>query len=179
MSRLDDELRIAFKREQPSADFAARVLERASRQPAPPESWWQRLAMLLQPPKIRWIAIGVTATLLIAFAASQYARLRQATTIDDVKVAEQTNPAASLDQKTIAPQAGSEKAMAQTQSPPLTIKHRAAPTKLRTEPARRERQQELRAEAEAAKQKLMLALYIASATLNDAQKAVHDDAPKR
>ena len=46
MSRLDDELRNAFKRQQPPADFTARVLERVARQPEPRPSLWQRLAAL-------------------------------------------------------------------------------------------------------------------------------------
>jgi hypothetical protein len=44
--------------------------------------------------------------------------------------------------------------------------------------ARVEKDPGVKSEAEAAKDKLMLALSIASSTLNDAQKAVHDDGPK-
>ena len=44
--------------------------------------------------------------------------------------------------------------------------------------ARQQQERELRVEGEAAKEKLMLALSIASAALNDAQKAVHDDGLK-
>jgi hypothetical protein len=44
--------------------------------------------------------------------------------------------------------------------------------------ARQREERELRVEGEAAKEKLMLALSIASAALNDAQKAVHDDGLK-
>jgi len=44
--------------------------------------------------------------------------------------------------------------------------------------ARQEQERELRVEGEAAKEKLMLALSIASAALNDAQKAIHDDGLK-
>src|SRR6185503_18947275 len=120
MSRLDDELRNAFKRQQPPADFTARVLERVARQPEPRPSLWQRLAALVEPPKMRWVAIGVTAALLIAIGAAQYSRLANRFVDNTGKLSE----------------------------------------------------------AEAAKDKLMLALSIASSALNDAQKAVHDDGPK-
>jgi len=43
---------------------------------------------------------------------------------------------------------------------------------------RHQQARELRAEGEAAKEQLMLALSIASTALNDAQKAVHDDGLK-
>ena len=44
MSRLDDELKIAFRRQEPSPDFAARLLERINSTPEPRPSFWQRLA---------------------------------------------------------------------------------------------------------------------------------------
>ena len=50
MSRLDDELRKAFKREQPSADFAERMLKLVAQQPEPRMCWWRRLGALLEPP---------------------------------------------------------------------------------------------------------------------------------
>ncbi|HXI94179.1 MAG TPA: hypothetical protein VNO24_29750, partial [Blastocatellia bacterium] len=86
MSRLDDELRKAFRREQPSVDFTTRLLERVSQQPAPKAPWWHRLATLLDPPKLRWVAIGVTASLLLAIGAAQYSRLHQVVINDDGKV---------------------------------------------------------------------------------------------
>ena len=41
MSRLDDELRNAFRREPPPADFTERLLARVAQQPAPQPRWWQ------------------------------------------------------------------------------------------------------------------------------------------
>jgi len=183
MSRLDDELRKAFRREQPPADFTARLLERVARQPEPKARWWQRLAMLLDPPKLRWVAIGVTAALLLAIGAAQYSRLNQVVVDDNGKVAtnvappeegiKTTEPAsATPGSDGVQPNAVSAGA---TSKPPLRGDSR--PTNHRLAPAR-VRQERERAEGEAAKEKLMLALSIASSALNDLQKAVHDDGIK-
>src|SRR5437868_10837414 len=68
MSRLDEELKVAFQRREPSADFAARLLARLDEAPialAPP-SLWQRLAGLFALPAWRFAAAGAMAVLLIA-----------------------------------------------------------------------------------------------------------------
>src|SRR4030095_15424743 len=87
MSRLDDELRNAFRRESPPADFTERLLARVAQQPARQPSWWQKLALLLNPPKPRWVAIGVTASLLLAIGAAQYSRLNQVVVNDNGQIA--------------------------------------------------------------------------------------------
>ena len=176
MSRLDDELRNVFRREQPSADFTARVLERVAQQPEPRASWWRRLAMLLEPPKLRWVAIAVTASLLLAIGAAQYGKLRKPVINDDVKIAfvpplEQSNKSAANP----GTDGAGREITGTTPKSPQRVKQRASSTSHRVALAQRQKEQELRTEGEAAKEKLMLALYIASATLNDAQKAVHDD----
>ncbi|GEM_PF-1236387 len=70
MSRLDDELRVAFKREEPSADFAARVLARIAeaenRKPAP--TLWQRFREFFSPAVMPW-AVATAALLLITAVA--------------------------------------------------------------------------------------------------------------
>jgi hypothetical protein len=184
MSRLDDELRNAFRREPPPADFTARLLARVAQQPAPKPRWWQRLAMLLEPPKLRWVAIGVTASVLLAIGAAQYSKLHRVVVNDNDKIAHVTplsegggsgSPSAA---GTLGgDQANDHAARSGTASKPRhsgfvsTTNHRLALVRLHKE-------RELRAEGEAAKEKLMLALYIASSALNDAQKAIHDDGPK-
>jgi len=184
MSRLDDELRKAFKREQPSVDFTASLLERVAQQPAPKSPWWHRLATLLDPPKLRWVAIGVTASLLLAIGAAQYSRLNQVVVNDNGKVAttvappeegiKTTEPAAApRGSDGVQPKAASSGA---TSKPPRRGDSRA--TNHRLAPARVRHERELRAEGEAAKETLMFALSIASSALNDAQKAVHDDGLK-
>jgi hypothetical protein len=177
MSRLDDELRNAFRREPPPADFTARVLERIAQQPAPSPRWWQRLATLLEPPKLRWVAIGVTASLLLAIGAAQYSKVRRPAVDDNGKVAsvqgsdEATSP-------TIIPNRDNQPRDLATPEPkPVQdIKRGATSSKdHRLALARYQKERELRAEGEAAKQKLMLALSIASATLNDAERAIRDE----
>lgn len=173
--RLDDELRNAFRREQPSVDFTMRLLERVSLEPPPRLRWWQRLAMLLEPPRLRWVAIGVTASLLLAIGAVQYRRVQQVDT--SVEVAKE-NPSSSAASDKVAAGFGVERSPKEAvtnKSVPI-IKHASAlATNHRPVSTRHQQERELRAEGEAAKEKLMFALAIASSALSDAQKAVHDD----
>lgn len=76
MSRLEDELRSALKRREPSPDFAERVLARLDA-PSVEEirrrpSWrsWLRV------PRMYRLAAGVAACLLLALGASQYHKYR-------------------------------------------------------------------------------------------------------
>ena len=66
MNKLDEELKIALRREEPSADFAHRVLAQVRGLPPPKRGWRQSLLTLLRPPKVIWLAAGVAACLLIA-----------------------------------------------------------------------------------------------------------------
>jgi hypothetical protein len=181
MSRLDDELRKAFKREQPPADFTERLLKLAAQQPEQRARWWQRLATLMELPKLRWVAIGVTASLLLAIGAAQYRKLNETVVSDNNKVAtgtpapqstENTHRAVtSPDRTNVEPKRGISNAKGTTKRAPR-------PANQRIEPARYRQERELRAEGQAAKETLMLALSIASSALSDAQKAVHDDGLK-
>lgn len=175
--RLDEELRNAFRREQPSADFTARILERVSLEPMPRLRWWQKLAMLLEPPKLRWVAIGVTASLLLAIGVMQYAKMQQVGVDTSVQVAKE-NPSSSAASDKGAVDAVVDRAPKETvtNKPVQIIKHASAlATNNRPVSTRHQQEREMRAEGEAAKEKLMLALAIASSALSDAQKAVHDD----
>ena len=180
MSRLDDELHKAFRREQPSADFTQRLLDQVAMQPLPKARWWQRLATLLEPPKLRWVAIGVTASLLLAIGAAQYQRLNRVVTEENKNNQQATgsqpaatSPATSEDlEKKNAP-VRQDSVAARTVT---VVRHGAkAPVRHRALVASTQKVQELKSEGEAAKEKLMFALAIASSALNDAQKAVHDD----
>ena len=166
--RLDDELRNAFRREQPSADFTSRVLERVAVEPPPRLSLWQKLAMLLEPSTLRWVAIGVTASLLLAIGAIEYSRLHQGVVNEKETSASPTQEASTPGTDQLL-SSGNEKT-ASKRVAPFTAKHRPA--------LARHQEREMRAEGEAAKEKLMLALAIASSALSDAQKAVHDDGPQ-
>jgi hypothetical protein len=68
---LDDELRAALRREDPSPGFAQRVVARAKSKPAP-RSWFPRSWF----PKMMW-ATALAAMLVIGFGVSEY-RERQA-----------------------------------------------------------------------------------------------------
>jgi hypothetical protein len=179
MSRLDDELRNAFRREPPPADFTARVLERIARQPAPRLQWWKRLATWFEPPKLRWVAIGVTASLLIAIGAAQYSRLRRAPVNENAKVAGVQRPD-EANGPTIAPDRdnrGRNLAIPGPKPGPSVKRGATSSKDHRLALARHQKELELRAEGEAAKQKLMLALSIASSTLNNAERAIRDEGP--
>lgn len=182
MSRLDDELRNAFKREQPSADFTMRVLQRVSLEPPARLRWWEKIATLLEPPKLRWVAIGVAASLLLAIGAVQYSRLQQGVVNDSGAVAN-GDPSRDPSQGDIGKAAVKPGGDRLGQDPTILApkpkqgnKRAGSPsTTQRLALARHQEERELRAEGEVAKEKLMLALAIASSALSDAQKAVHDD----
>ena len=69
MSRLDDALRDALRREDPGPQFTARVLAQAARVP-PKQSWWRSAAGL------RWVTAGALACLLLA-GGVEYRREQQ------------------------------------------------------------------------------------------------------
>jgi hypothetical protein len=178
MSRLDDELRKAYRREQPPVDFTARLLERVAQQPAPRARWWQRLATLLDPPKLRWVAIGATASLLLAIGAAQYNRLNQVVVNDNGQIAKTVPTPEPSDKGTVTPDSNhprQETAVTTVKSSPKIKRPVASSPNSRIALARHQEERELRAEGKAAKEQLMLALSIASAALSDAQKAIHDD----
>jgi hypothetical protein len=66
MSRFDDALREALRRQDPGPDFTARVLARASNAPPPKPGWWQTFLSGLRPARLRWAAAGAFACLLLA-----------------------------------------------------------------------------------------------------------------
>jgi hypothetical protein len=76
MSRLDDELKLAFRRQEPSADFTDRVLARIAAEQRKPQkvSLWQRLLGWFQMPTLG-LAVAAAAVLLIAvLGVIQYQR---------------------------------------------------------------------------------------------------------
>jgi hypothetical protein len=180
MSRLDDELRAAFRRVEPSSDFAERVIGRINNPPAAKLSLWQRLKNFLEPPVARWVAFGVATSLVVAIFAAQYTQLQEATPEHQAApgIAEQqlpevrTDPNAPLPEKpgapTVKPQTVEPQTVKQQQ-----VKHRASLNRNLIARQRKERRHKL--EAEQAKEQLLLALQIASTTLNDANKMVRGD----
>jgi hypothetical protein len=72
MSNLEDDLRIALRREEPAADFTERVLARLN-QPAPAEpTWLERLAVLMRPPRLQWVAVAMIVSVVIPAATVEY-----------------------------------------------------------------------------------------------------------
>jgi hypothetical protein len=88
MSRLDDELKWALRRREPSPDFAERVLARIALQEATPvparRSWWRALlpradSFHVGRSKMRWAVVGALTCLLAATIGIQRYRVNQRT----------------------------------------------------------------------------------------------------
>ena len=173
MSRLDDELKIAFRRQEPSPDFTARLIERINSSPAPRPGFRQRLAAWFSTPRFRWVAIGATAVMLIAIGAAEYGRLYQTTVKEGGRITA-VNPAITgVDQSN--EWGGNAPKLAVIKQPGTKIRE---PRKFRANAVAIKREPRPSPEAEAAKERVLFALQIAGATFNDAQKAIQDDGPK-
>ena len=168
MSRLDDELKIAFRRQEPSPDFAARLLERINTSPAPRPGFRQRLAALFEMPRFRLAAIGATAVMVVAIGAAGYIRLNQATVKESGMIAAVNSADAGMDLTNVWP-----KPVARKQSGSNTHE----PRKSRANVVAVRREARPSPEAEAAKVRVLFALQVAGSTLNDVQKAIHYDGP--
>ena len=169
MSRLDDELRQAFRRETPSADFAERVMKAVAAAPAPKRRWWDELLSLLAKPRVRLVAVGVAASLLILLWAAQSRRIQTPGRNENYtanKGASPVVPAPDTIQATPkeTPKDDSEKHAVITQPRQQHVRKNAQSSVPRLEVAK--------SEGEIAKEQLMLALHIASASLNEAQRLV-------
>jgi hypothetical protein len=175
MSRLDDELRQAFRREEPSPDFTARVMKAVAAAPAPKRRWWDELLARLTTPGGRWVAVGATVSLLALILATQFSRLDQAAP---------KGPEAAQEQSTSAPPTtpdhgnGTTVAGSQNNTAPSVERktessrqpnHRVE-IKSRRVVARKA--EAPKSEGELARDQLMLALHVASASLNEAQRIV-------
>jgi hypothetical protein len=85
MSRLEDELKWALRREQPTADFADRVMARIADLPITQEpkksrersNWRQRLAAIFQPPQMKWAMAGAMAIALLIAGFGVYRHREQ------------------------------------------------------------------------------------------------------
>ncbi|HEX8091037.1 MAG TPA: hypothetical protein VF762_19440 [Blastocatellia bacterium] len=187
MSRLDDEMRIAFERKQAPPDFAARVLARINDAPAPRKNWWKKLAGLFEQPKLRWVAIGVAASLLVAIGVAQYSRLHESPFEQGASLA-RTDPGTKNDESVAAPDmaAAPDDAgdPAQRRSVVASRRHvnkryaARAPALNQPALAVAPKPQPVSAEAEAAKERVLFALQILDSTLADAQRVIQEDMPK-
>ncbi len=72
MSRLEEELRNAMRREDPGPEFTRKVLARVAAEP--PKSWWVALTAGFRVPRLRWAAAGAMAGVLVVSGALEYRR---------------------------------------------------------------------------------------------------------
>jgi hypothetical protein len=191
MSRLDDELKLMFQRQEPSADFSERVLARIQAKPQPRESLWQRLMAFFQPNAMRW-AVATAAILLVAIIGfTQYQRLYEsahdtpladggqaAPTDNQVVTAPPNSPGKTGDKEAHNPQVD-KRLGDHGQKETIVVRQR----RIRPQPAQRlkyvkrpvDKNEAIAAgtqksEGELAKEQLLKALSIASATVNEAKK---------
>jgi hypothetical protein len=78
MNPLEQELKNALRREEPSADFAERVLARLPSIPSRQPSWSETLRNLLRLPALRW---ATAAALCVAFTVGFVAYRRHQQTV--------------------------------------------------------------------------------------------------
>lgn len=76
MSRLDDALREALRKEDPGPDFTRQVLARAAAARPAKQGWWRALASGFRPPLVRWAAAGMLACALLAIGLQYQQRQR-------------------------------------------------------------------------------------------------------
>ena len=72
MSYLEDDLKMALQRTEPSEDFVDRVLARVNQPPPREPAWWERIAVMLRPPRVQWVAASIVLSVLIPVAGVQY-----------------------------------------------------------------------------------------------------------
>jgi hypothetical protein len=77
MSNLEQDLKAALERIDPSPEFTGRVLARLNGQSSPRVAWWDMLSVLLRPPRIQWVALSVILSVMIPFAGIQYRNERR------------------------------------------------------------------------------------------------------
>ena len=180
MSRLDDELKVAFQRQEPSPDFAARVLARINEAPAPQArpGVWQRLAAVFAVPAWRYAAAGAAALLLVLIGIALL-RPHQTPTGGNEPLAvspaesprTEPNDSDKANGKTAevnAPPSNGGSSGPRAAHSVRVARHHAPVIAQQARPS---------AEAEAAKEKVLSALQITSETLNDVQRAISDDHP--
>jgi hypothetical protein len=177
MSRLDDELKMAFRREPAPNGFTERVMERVLQQQVEMESrrqksWFRLLIGWLGGGNRRMLELAALALLLIAIGLIAYGVFHVPQPEQIAKAEPGQGPAKLPDSVPTQPPGPVEK-MAQ-QGPAVTTVRTG-----RSFSPRPRHQTHVKAapsvEAEAAKEQVMLALHIASSTLGDAQRSVQED----
>lgn len=189
MSRLDDDLKAAFKRQEPSPDFTARLMARINEAPAPQPrlTLWQRLAGVFALPALRWATVGAMALLLIIIGITQL-RSHRTSPVNGAPQLAGTPESHDTHSKTASEQPGTNSTIdtpqtlakaptvptpsAQPDGRPHLIRHHVREAR---EARVEARQAQPSAEAEAAKEKILFALQITNSTLSEVQRAIADD----
>jgi len=183
MSRLDDELKLAMGRVEPSPDFTERVLRRIAAPPAPEKKWWESFVAPFRLPKVRWAAAAIAALLIVAMGAFQFLRPGPAAENREV-ISVKTPPAPDPDSnpKPVEPKQPEEinvpdENKNESFSGKVAVQENNRNRKIRRPTERPAKIEEIavKAEGEIAKERLLLALQIAGTTLSDARKAIRGD----
>jgi hypothetical protein len=188
MSRLDDELKSMFQRQEPSAGFAEQVLARINGEPQPKPSFWQTLVRFFQLPTMRW-AVAAAAILLVAIiGVVQYQRLNknavaqqtpglQENRPEETKVAQNPTTPKVVEDRSGIKNPERETTGGLTQADRVSNRnpnqHRQQRLKYRKETSVKNEEvlaRQQKSAGEIAKEQLMKALFIASATVNEAKK---------
>ncbi len=173
MRHLDDELRKAFGREEPSPDFVDRVMQRVTAQSPTAQAkpgWRRRFFLMFEPPLIRWAAIGAAALLLIVIGVIGYQKSRQTDDRQATRQQEKTPAPEQQEQQPINPPEKVAPPDKDARPRLVNRKPKARVNQDRLIAAREERREGLEA-----KRKLLLALQVTSFTLNEAQRIVRED----
>jgi hypothetical protein len=190
MSRLDDELKVMFQRQEPAADFSERVLARIQAKAQPSPSLWQRLVAFFQPNAMPW-ALAAAAILLAAIIGfTQYQRLHSSA--PDTRIAREGQGAPDNKNAATAPpdSRGTTSDSGKLNSPQndkgadgvapkrvVPVLHKKAPRQhlprlkyVKAPAASDWVAAQPKSAGELAKEQLLKALSIASATVNEAKK---------
>lgn len=173
MSRLDDELKMAFRRQPAPAGFADKVMEsiaaqRPVRESREPGRWWRSLFgwfggnRLLQAAVVAMLLIAIVVVAYRMFAIPPVRQMARGNERVETPPPEGPATRPGLPTDPVRDQRTSNTA----DSPAVTSRVRVPPRRPEVTHAD---------EAEAAKEQVMLALQIASSTLADAQRSVQED----
>ena len=74
MNPLDEQLKAALRRKDPSADFERRLMEQIACRPDARPAWWR--ALYVKPAPLRWATAGLALVLITGFGTAEYRRYR-------------------------------------------------------------------------------------------------------
>lgn len=162
MNRLEDELRAALKPEAPPPGFAERIIERLGEVPERRRGFVEAVLEALRPPKIRFAALGTVFAIVLIGLALYYAGRN----IGQVPSSVNQTAEESGDRTPANP----EKAGGAPGRPASNDHEKTAVSQVRQ--VRKAAKSQRAKDGEEARERLLLALQIASTTLTEARDAV-------